>query len=91
MDKKAGLIMEVMPLFIIFIVGTTMILTIGFFLINYMSTATSVTGYTIFGTECAGSNCGKVNAGVMALIIIVLVIFQYFFYKRYRKKTGRLA
>ncbi|MEK6862233.1 MAG: hypothetical protein AABY07_09800 [Nanoarchaeota archaeon] len=89
MNKQAGLVMDMMPLFIVFVVGTIMILTIGFFLINYMAAATSVTGYSIFGTECPGQNCQKINAGVMALIILALVIFQYFFYKRYRKKSGR--
>lgn len=89
MDKKAGLVMEVMPLFIIFVVGTAMILTIGFFLINYMAASTSVTGYSIFGTECTGEGCQRINAGIMALVIVALVLFQYFFYRRYRKKTGR--
>ena len=89
MNKSAGLIIEMMPLFIIFVVGTAMILTIGFFLLNYMAASTSVTGYSIFGTQCSGDNCQKLNAGVMALVIIALVIFQYFFYKRYRKKSGR--
>jgi len=89
MNKDASLVMEVMPLFIIFIVGTAMILTIGFFLVNYMAASTSVTGYSVFGTECTGQSCGKVNAGAMAIVIVALVLFQYFFYRRYRKKTRR--
>ena len=89
MNKKAGIFMEALPLFIIFFVGTVMILTIGFFLINYMSASAGATGYSIFGVQCGSEDCGKINAGVMALVIIALVIFQYFFYRRYRKKSGR--
>jgi len=86
MDKKAGIIFEVMPLFLVFIVGTFLILGIGFFLLSWMSQASSVTGYSIVGIECDDGSCGKINAGVLGLIIISLVTLQYFLYKHYHKK-----
>lgn len=91
MNKKAGMILDVLPLFLIFIVGTAMILTVGFFLLKSFSDNSPITGYTIFGTECGVDNCRDVNAGIMTIIVLLLILFQYVFYRRYHTKRKQIV
>ena len=82
-NKKAGIFVDILPIFLIFVVGTIIILTFGFFMLNWFSS--NITTHSIAGLKCIFDDCRKINAGVMGLIISFLVIFQYFFYTKYRK------
>ena len=89
MNKKAGFLLDILPLFVIFVVGTTMILTIGFFILKSFSEVSLITGYTVLGTSCT-DNCQGINAGIMGIIVIALICFQYLFYRRYHHKRKQL-
>ena len=91
MGKNAGLVVEILPLFLVFVVGTVMILAIGFFLLSWMSQVSSVTGYSVLGVNCEEGNCGSINAGVLGLVVLSLITLQYFLYKHYHKKREEIS
>lgn len=78
-------------MFLVFVLGTVMILAIGFFLLSWMSQVTNVTGYSVLGLKCDGGNCGGVNAGILGLVILALITLQYFLYKHYHKKREEIS
>ncbi len=88
-NKKAGLFTSIFPVFFIFVIGTIIILTFGFFILNWFSA--NITTHSIIGLNSVLKDCRNINAGVIGLVIISLVIFQGFFYTKYRKhKHGKL-
>jgi len=82
-NKKANMFAKTLPIFLIFVVGTMMILVLGFFILNWFSS--NITTHSVVGFKCAFDNCKKINAGVMSIIVIFLLVFQYAFYARYRR------